>query len=144
MHQNGADESGTENGNIGRKRDLEAIRCNNVSNECNHEHLEAEDEERGMVGVVNLNHLKIKLLNNLPIECLESHSVGIVSQAKVLFFGDDILKEFFLDSQALLFLLLLLLKLLGVLALDELKDGGLFMLILSRSCWSTRLGTCIV
>ena len=109
MHQNGADKSGTENRNIGRKRDLEAIRGNNVSNECNHEHLEAEDEKRSVVGVVDLNHLKIKLLNDLPIEGFESHSVGIVSQAEVLFFGDDIFKEFFLDGLAFLFHLLLLL-----------------------------------
>ena len=97
-----------------------------------------------MVGVVNLNHLKIKLLNDLPIECLESHSVSIVSQAKVLFFGDHILKEFFLDSLALLFHLLLLLQLLSVLAFDKLKDGGLFMIILRRRIYSTRLRPCVI
>ena len=81
-----------------------------------------------MEGIVNLNHLKVELLDNLPIEGLESHSVGIISQAKVFFFSDDILKEFFLDSLSFLLHLPLLLKLLSVLALDKLKDGGLLLI----------------
>ena len=93
---------------------------------------------------MDLNHLKIKLLNDLPIECLESHSVSIVTQTEVLFFGDHILKEFFLDSLALLFHFLLLLQLLGVLTLDKLKDGGLFMIILRRRIYSTRLRPCVI
>ena len=93
---------------------------------------------------MDLNHLKIKLLNDLPIECLESHSVSIVTQTEVLFFGDHIFKEFFLDSLALLFHLLLLLQLLGVLAFDKLKDGGLFMIILRRRIYSTRLRPCVI
>ena len=91
-----------------------------------------------MVGVVDLNHLKIKLLNNLPIEGFESHSVGIISQAKVFFLSNDIFKELFLDSLALLFHSLLLFKLLSVLALNKPKDGGLFFFLSSRIC-NTRL-----
>ena len=91
-----------------------------------------------MVGVVDLNHLKIKLLNNLPIEGFESHSVGIITKAKVFFLSNDIFKELFLDSLALLFHSLLLFKLLSVLALNKPKDGGLFFFLSSRIC-NTRL-----
>ena len=91
-----------------------------------------------MVGVVDLNHLKVELLNNLPIESFKSHSVGIISQAKVFFLSNDIFKELFLDSLALLFHSLLLFKLLSVLALNKPEDGGLFFFLSSRIC-NTRL-----
>ena len=92
-----------------------------------------------MVGVVDLNHLKVELLNDLPIKGFESHSVGIISQAKVFFLSNDIFKELFLDRLALLFHSLLLFKLMSVLALNKLKDGGLFFFILSSRICNTRL-----
>ena len=87
---------------------------------------------------MNLNHFKVELLNNLPIEGFESHSVGIISQAKAFVLRNDIFKELFLDSLALIFHSLLLFKLLSVLALNKPKDGGLFFFLRSRIC-NTRL-----
>ena len=90
-----------------------------------------------MVGIMNLNHLKVEFLNDLPIESLKSHRVGIISQSKVFFFSNDLFKEFFLDSVFFFSLSLLLLKLLSVLALDKLKNGGLLLIFfLSRRVYT--------
>ena len=78
-----------------------------------------------MIGVVHLSHLKVKIIDHLPVEGLESHSVGVISQVEVLFLVDDILEEFFLCFKTFFLLCLLFLQLLCVLALDELKDVGL-------------------
>ena len=44
VHEDGADEASAQDGNVGRERDLEAIRGDNRAYERNHEHLEAENE----------------------------------------------------------------------------------------------------
>ena len=44
VHEDGADETSAQNGNVGRERDLEVFTGDNRAYERNHEHLEAENE----------------------------------------------------------------------------------------------------
>ena len=47
-----------------------------------------------MEAIVDLRHLQVKLLHDLPVECFVSHCVSVASQTQLLFFFDHFMEIF--------------------------------------------------
>ena len=116
MHEDGADETSTEDNNVVGKSNVEARAHDDGANESDHEELEAEDKHGSVVSIVHLLDVHIKLLHHLPVEGLESHGVSVSTELELLVGCDDLLQILLV----LLFLVVFELSLAFILRLESL------------------------
>lgn len=92
VHQDGADETSTNDGHCGGHDDREIITEDDRANEEDHKALDAEDKNGSMIGVVDFFLVKIELLHDVPVKGFEGHGVGVTTQAQLLVCCNDFLE----------------------------------------------------
>ena len=93
VHQDAANETSTHHLHGVRHRNMEAVTKDDISNEGNHADLESEHKHSSMIGIMNLSHIHLEVFHHAPVECLESHSIGVATDCKQAFLGTDLFEE---------------------------------------------------